>query len=87
MYTNRVGTDGRPIREIDAGDYPASVSNDLLDALKRIRSMALEHPCLDLERFDQRDLDGLAEEGGDVCDWTMLAIISNDALKIVGLGI
>jgi len=32
MHTNRVGTDGRPIREIDAGDYPASVSNDLLVA-------------------------------------------------------
>ena len=62
-------------------------SNALLDALKRIRSMALEHPCFDLEKFKQRDLNGLAEEGGEICDWTILAIISDDALKIVGLGI
>ncbi len=62
-------------------------SNDLLDALKRIRSMALEHPCFDSEKFEQRDLDGLAEEGGDICDWTMLAIIADDALKTVGLDI
>ncbi len=61
--------------------------NDLLDALKRIRSMALEHPCFDLEKFEQRDWDGLTEEGGDVCDWTGLAIIADDALKTVGLGI
>lgn len=66
---------------------PPSDLSDLLDALKRIRSIALDHPCLDLEKFEQRDLDGLTEEGGDICDWTMLAIISDDALKTVGLGI
>lgn len=31
MHTNRVDTCGKPIGEVDAGDYPASVSNDLLD--------------------------------------------------------
>jgi hypothetical protein len=55
--------------------------NDLVDALKRIRSMAMDHPCFDLQRFEQHDLEGLAKEGGDICDWTMLGIISDDALK------
>lgn len=52
-----------------------------IDALKRIRSMAMDHPCFDEEKFEKRDLEGLAEEGGDICDWTMLGIIADDALK------
>jgi len=59
----------------------------LVDALTLIRSMAIDHPCFDQEKFEQRDLDGLAEEGGDICDWTRLAIIADDALKTVELGI
>ncbi len=31
MYTNRVGTDGKPIGEVDAGEGPASVLSDLLE--------------------------------------------------------
>lgn len=30
MHTNRVGTDGGPIVEVDAGNYPASVLSELL---------------------------------------------------------
>lgn len=67
--------------------HPPSDLSDLLDALKQIRSMALDHSCFDLEKFEQRNFEGLAEEGGDICDWTMLAIIADDALKTVGLGI
>ncbi len=56
---------------------------NLLAALTHIRSIAMDHPCFDQEKFEQRDLEGLAEEGGDICDWTMLAIIADDALKTV----
>ena len=30
MYTNRVDTCGKPIGEVDAGNHPASVLNELL---------------------------------------------------------
>ena len=56
---------------------------DLIAALTKIRTMAMDHPCFDQEKFEHRDLEGLAEEGGDICDWTMLAIIAADALKTV----
>ncbi len=37
---------------------------DLIAALTKIRTMAMDHPCFDQEKFEQRDIEGLAEEGG-----------------------
>jgi len=53
----------------------------LTAALLDIQCRAKEHPCFDADCFDRRDIDLLCEQGGDICDWTMIAILANDALK------
>ena len=64
---------------------PASTGGCSLDslvgALTEIRKMAMEHPAFYKEAFDSRDIDALCDEGGDVCDWTMIAILADDALR------
>jgi hypothetical protein len=50
-------------------------------ALEEIRKMAMEHPCFDADCFKRRDIDGLCNQGGDICDWTMVAIHADDALR------
>jgi hypothetical protein len=57
-------------------------SQPAIDALKEIRAMAIQHPCFWSEAFDAHDIQALADEGGDVCDWTMVAILADDALKL-----
>lgn len=54
--------------------------NPLVKALEEIHNMAIEHPCLDPEAFEKRDIKSLVKQGGDICDWTMIAIITADAL-------
>ena len=54
-----------------------------IEALAEIRRMAMEHPAFSLDAFEQRDIDALCEEGGDVCDWTMIAIHADDGLNPV----
>ena len=56
-------------------------SSELVSALVEIRKMAMEHPCFDLDCFKRRDIDGLCDQGGDICDWTMVAIHADDALR------
>ena len=51
------------------------------EALEEIRRMAMDHPSFWQEAFDSRDMDALIEEGGDICDWTTIAILADDALK------
>jgi hypothetical protein len=53
----------------------------LRDALKIILERACDHPAFDAKLFDSRDLEALAEIGGDVFDWTLTAINASDALK------
>lgn len=53
----------------------------LINALEKIGNLAISHPCFDPEAFEKRDVEGLAVRGGDVCDWTMIAILADDALK------
>ena len=53
----------------------------LIDALTEIRKMAMEHPCFDVDCFERRDIDGLCAQGGDICDWTMVAIHADNGLK------
>lgn len=50
-------------------------------ALLQILEMVKDHPCFDAEAFECRDVDGLVKQGGDICAWTMVAIIADDALK------
>ena len=51
------------------------------DTLINIRQMAWEHPMFDQAAFDKRDINGLVTVGGDICDWTMIAILADDALE------
>lgn len=53
----------------------------LKNALIEIRKMAMDHPCFDLEAFESRDYDSLSKVGGDIFDWTMVAIKADDALR------
>ncbi len=55
--------------------------SELIVALTEIRKMAMEHPAFYEAAFKERDIDALCEEGGDMCDWTMVAILSDDALR------
>ena len=55
----------------------------LLDALDDILARALNHPMFDMELFDAQDLEALYHVGGDTCDWTMIAIIANNAIRDV----
>ena len=52
-----------------------------MEALQRIFDMAANHPAFDEDIFDSRDWDGLVDIGGDICDWTTIAIIAADAMK------
>jgi hypothetical protein len=49
-------------------------------ALQEILDMAINHPAFDGELFQLQDLQTLADVGGDVYDWTMVAIIAQNAL-------
>ena len=60
---------------------PKQQNHALIDALTEIRRMAMEHPAFDADCFDRRDIDGLCNQGGDICDWTMVAIHADDALR------
>ena len=51
------------------------------EAMRAVRRMAMLHPCFDARLFEKRDIDELARIGGDICDWTMVAIIADDALR------
>lgn len=53
----------------------------LTEALTLIRAMAMDHPRFDRACFERRDLDALAAVGGDIFDWTMVAIHADDALR------
>ena len=49
----------------------------LCDILARAKT----HPAFDAEAFESRDVDSLVKQGGDICDWTMIAILADDALQ------
>jgi hypothetical protein len=53
---------------------------ELRAALSEIQARATNHPCFMAESFDSRDMEAIFDEGGDCCDWTMLAIETSDAL-------
>lgn len=53
----------------------------LIAALESILDSAMNHPCFDTDAFNARDIDALIKEGGDVCDWTMIGIEADRALK------
>ena len=49
--------------------------------LESIFKRASDHPAFDGELFKNRDYDGMCKVGGDVCDWTLIAIDAEDALR------
>jgi len=53
----------------------------LRQALEKIQKTAMNHPAFDADCYERRDVEALAAQGGDVCDWTMVAIAADDALK------
>lgn len=53
----------------------------LEEALREIRRIATEHFRFDQDCFERRDMNALAEQGGDVCDWTTIAILADNALN------
>jgi hypothetical protein len=53
----------------------------MLKALQEILNEASDHPAFDRSAFESRDIDSLVKQGGDICDWTMIAIIAADALS------
>jgi len=69
----------RETEKLKASSQP-NIQN-LINALEAIREKAMEHPMFWDEAFEARDIDGLINEGGDCCDWTMIAIEADDALK------
>lgn len=56
-------------------------TNQLEEALIRIRDTAKGHPAFDEDCFERRDYQSLAIKGGDICDWTEIAIIADIALE------
>lgn len=56
-------------------------SDKMRDALREILNRAMDHPCFDENAFAERNYGYLQEVGGDICDWTMIAITAADALK------
>lgn len=67
--------------ELDIAANRLERQEKMVKSLERIREMAMEHACFDLELFESRNIDELVNVGGDVCDWTMIAIIASDALE------
>lgn len=53
----------------------------IIEALQDILITCRDHPSFSEELFDARNIDELCKIGGDICDWTMLAIIADNALK------
>lgn len=58
------------------------MSTEQTSALETIRKLAMEHHCFDADCFERRDIDALVAKGGDICDWTMVAIHADDALRV-----
>jgi len=56
----------------------------IISALERIRGFAMNHLDFDEVSFLDRDIDGLAIEGGGIRDWTMIAIMADEALQELG---
>jgi hypothetical protein len=67
----------------ETGRTPAELRDlcrELRAALSAIQARATDHPCFMAESFARRDMDAICDEGGDCCDWTMVAIEATDAL-------
>jgi len=56
----------------------------LIKALKNIRTLAKGHPAFDEVAYSDRNIERLEAKGGDTCDWTMCAIMADDALGEYG---
>lgn len=61
---------------------PSHSVRRLVSALEEIRTRAMDHPCFDVDCFQRRDIDALIDQGGDIFDWTIVAILADDALRL-----
>ena len=49
--------------------------------LEGIKGRAMDHAAFDEDAYLRHDVEGLCKKGGDVCDWTMLAIVAHDGIR------
>jgi hypothetical protein len=56
-------------------------TDKLINALISIRAMAMDHPAFDGIAFKDRDFAAIDKQGGDIADWTMIAILADNALQ------
>lgn len=69
-------------RGVEKGEA-MNANQKLIEALADIRQRAMDHPAFDKWSFEDRDVRALVKMGGDICDWTTVAILADDALKAV----
>ena len=48
--------------------------------LEGIKQRAMDHAAFDEDAYRSRNIEQLVKKGGDVCDWTMLAIVAHDCI-------
>lgn len=51
-----------------------AIIDGLIESLESALKTAIQHPAFDELAYANYDIDALVKEGGDTCDWTMLAI-------------
>ena len=56
----------------------------LIDTLNLILYKAKDHPCFDIDIFNTKDWERLMDEGGDMADWTGIALKIEEALEAYG---
>jgi hypothetical protein len=60
------------VREIDP----------IYELLYDIHQVAIKHPAFDITLYESEDTERLADAGGDVADWTVIAIWANKAMNL-----
>ena len=63
------------------GDCLRGECERMRSALSDILKMSQQHACFDGVAFDKRDIQSLCDQAGDICDWTMIAILAADGLN------
>jgi hypothetical protein len=57
-------------------------TDPIYELLYDIRKTAMDHPAFDITLYKSEDIAGLADAGGDVADWTVIAIQANKAMEL-----
>jgi len=59
------------------------MSTTLRDIIENIYERATEHPACDFDLLESQDIRAICDVGGDICDWTMVAIDALAALDLL----